>query len=122
MNYGHGRSQLTGLPHRWRNARVPAIRWTREEPTAAFRMALRNHCLYMGSDTKKRLAMTRFAFGAADVTAWAMTRIMLESYYETLITPLRRQRIARILDAMPGWGFEPTPTNWSKDGYPPELA
>lgn len=122
MKYGQNRSQLTGLPHRFRMVRVPAIRWNREEPSTAFRMTLRNHCLYMGTDVKKQLAMTRYAFGAADPTGWAMTRIMLENYYETLLTPLRRQRIARILDAMPGWEFEPTPTKWSKDGYPPELA
>lgn len=120
MRHGENKVQLTGHPHIHHMARVPPVRWTREQPSLSFKLELRNQCLYMGTDVKKQLAMTRYAFGAADTTGWAMTRIMLEKYYETLITPLRRKRIARILDAIPQWGFYPTPTGWSADGFPPE--
>lgn len=102
-------------------AKVPFNRWTGEPPSAEYLTELAAACR-KSADPLHDLAVTKLLF--SDVTGWAFTRSNFERSLtsNTCWSPLRRRRMAIILNHLPLWPFEPTPTGWGKDGFPKEIS
>lgn len=98
-------------------AKVPANRWTGEPPDPAYIVQLARACKQSRNvDTDVPLARLLYS----DVTGWAFTRAALERAVEsnTGWSADQRAEATAILASLPPWPFEPTPTGWSKDGFP----
>lgn len=94
-------------------------RWTGDQPCPAFMTELARLCATSKND--KELDKVGI-FVWQDVTGWAFTRYMLEREYDQPhVTPLRAKRLGILLNTLPLWPVDPTPTGWSQDGFPKEL-
>lgn len=106
-------------------ARAPKIRWTGAEMDQDYIVSLAIAASDVAHAEGKARHAANITLGRTlydDVTGFAFTRYNLEIYYDLPgITTLRRKRIARLLDSLPAWPFEPTPTGWCRSGYPQDM-
>lgn len=102
-------------------ARLPPVqhekhrsyRWNGEPPSEAAIKAMKEAVI---EDTFDSVLVWK------DPSGWAFTRYFLEIEYETVsYTAARRKLIGELLDSLPPWPFSPTPTGWTKDGFPKEF-
>lgn len=108
------RPPFTGL-----HANAPKWRWTGEDPDPAYLNRLRQ-AVANSPNPDKDVRLWQLVYG--DVTGFAFTRAALEWYYDLPgVSRTRKRRIALLLDALPPWPFEPTPTGWSASGFPKEI-
>lgn len=90
-------------------------KWTGEPPKESFMVELAKAC----KEGDKRVETVTVW---QDQTGWAFTRYMWErNLMMSGTTPLRARRLAWLLDQIPPWPFEPTPSGWCKDGFPKEV-
>lgn len=114
MNDGR-RAPYLGL-----RAAAPAYRWTGDAPDPAYMAQVAAACRTPRRSSQQESMLWRLLYG--DVTGFAFTRAALERYYMLSgVSRTRKRRIAALLDSLPPWPFEPTPTGWSRDGFPEEM-
>lgn len=90
-------------------------RWTGEMPDPAYVTRLARACKSGDKYAEARVIWE-------DVTGWAFTRYMWErQLMNSGCRASRARRLAKLLDTLPPWPFEPTPSGWLKDGFPKEI-
>lgn len=100
------------------------MRWTGEKPDQGY-VAYLAKCCRAARDNpgyKHELRMAQVLY--EDITGWAQTRYQLEREFMAYSANrgFRRRRLAILLASVPAWGFEPTPTGWTSDGFAPGFA